>query len=140
MNKLTPDNSDAEDWLTALLQHDAHRTVNHNNGDAAFVALVMARLEKQPTFSVPPHLKQTALTPMHWLLLGFELLVVVFLWTATPSAITAWLHIADNPMDQAAWHAPHVWGLAGSLAMLVYGAYELINLPEPTIANTPRTL
>lgn len=135
MNKTTAETSDADDWLTPLLVQDAHGDPSPPQ-DAAFVAQVLARLDVPPAAHVKPPMPKvhTALAQGRGLLLGFQMLVVVFLCAAAPSLMQAWLHIAQTPMDPAAWQTPHVWGFVLGLGMLVYGVHELTRLPDDAVA------
>lgn len=131
MNKTPIEPSDARDWLTPLLMQDAHGEPDPQQ-DAAFVAQVMARLDAPPSAHMLPPMPQAhhVLTQGRGLLLGFQLLVVVFLFMSAPAAVQAWLHLGQTPMDLSVWHDPHLWGFALGLGMMVYGTLELLNMPE----------
>ena len=135
MNKTTAETSDADDWLTPLLVRDAHGDPSPQQ-DAAFVAQVMGQLLEPADALAKPQKPRvnTNLTRERGMLLGFQMLVVVFLCAAAPSLMQAWLHIAQTSMDPAAWQTPHVWGFVLGLGMLVYGVHELTRLPDDAVA------
>ena len=135
MNKTTAETSDADDWLTPLLVRDAHGDPSPQQ-DAAFVAQVMGQLLEPADALAKPQKPRvnTNLTRERGMLLGFQMLVVVFLCAAAPSLMQAWLHIAQTPMDPAAWQTPHVWGFVLGLGMLAYGVHELTRLPDDAVA------
>lgn len=102
MNKTTAETSDADDWLTPLLVRDAHGDPSPQQ-DAAFVAQVMGQLLEPADALAKPQKPRvnTNLTRERGMLLGFQMLVVVFLCAAAPSLMQAWLHIAQTSMDPA---------------------------------------
>ena len=136
MNKTAADNPDAADWLTPLLLQDAQRDTD-TAPDAAFVANVLARLDAPPAVLPPVAKARTDWAQGRGLLLGYALLVAVFLGMAAPSAMQAWLRIAQAPLNTGSWHDPNVWGFMVGVGMLVYGLHELMNLPE---AHLPHRL
>lgn len=129
MNKTAADNPDAADWLTPLLLQDAQRDTD-TAPDAAFVANVLARLDAPPAVLPPVAKARTDWAQGRGLLLGYALLVAVFLGMAAPSAMQAWLRIVQAPLNTGSWHDPNVWGFMVGVGMLVYGLHELMNLPE----------
>ena len=130
MNKLRPDAPLSSDWLSTLLLQDASCDAEPaNDHGAAFLAQVMDRLETDAVRYRPSGTQATS-TQLRWLLLVFQGLVVIFLCIAAPAIMQAWLHIAQSPLDGAAWHNPNMWGFVLGLSMLVFGVHELVNLPD----------
>ncbi len=130
MNTPHTETPHAQDWLSTVLWQDARLSEDlAHDKDAAFVSQVMTRLET-PSACARPGLTRATPKLLRWLLLGFQVLVVFFLAMAAPAIMQAWWHIAQAPLDGAAWQDPNVWGFVLGLAMLVYGVHELVNLPE----------
>ena len=131
MNKTTADTSHADDWLTPLLLQDAHGDRSPQQ-DAAFVAQVLTRLDAPLAAHVKPCIPKvhTALNQERGLLLGFQMLVVVFIFLSAPAGVQAWLQVAQAPMNMLAWYDHNLWSLALGLGMMVYGALKLLNMPE----------
>lgn len=122
-----------DDWLDALLT-EGSRPSKVGADDPAFVAQVIARLavESSPTrygeeFSV--------MRWSHHLLLGFVALVATALSLAAPSALQAWLLIAQQPWPASVWSHPDLWGFMAGVAMLVFGGLELVRAFEASEAD-----
>jgi len=134
MNKTPAVTTDPSDWLTPLLVQDAHRDPVPQQ-DATFVAQVLTRLDVQPAdhIKLPMPKVYNFWTLERGLLLGFQLLVVALFVFSAPGALQAWLQLGQAPMNLTAWYDHNLWGFAIGLVMVIYGAFELLNMPEESV-------
>jgi hypothetical protein len=123
-----------DNWIEEFLSSDALSS-NQACGNLDFVGVVMSRLEV-PVRLHPPDRTVSVTIKSQWLLLGFEVLVLVALYINAPKASLALLRYAQGQLHVTDLLQPELLGFGAGLVMVAIGAIEWISHNEENIPQT----